>query len=411
MMQLKLAFRNAQRNVRRTLLTATTLFVGIALTTFCLSFFNGYIWDFLRGMADNHGHVRVVTQEYAEREQLQPLYANIEKSGPLRERLSQEPGVEAVEPVIKTGVVLALGEEIGDDFGMLMGAESSLFVDRMALDQAVIEGTWLTGAKDEVVLGRKVAMDLGAEVGQEILVMGQSQYGSMSPMSPTVVGIVSKNGLVDMQLYMQLEEARWMVDVPEGALSLLVYGQDYQPETVGPLSERLSQLPELQGYSLRAWSEEPLAAQSIPIITGMNAGLSALMMFVMVLAIFNTMTMSVLERTGEIGVMRAMGQTRMGAVGLFLIEAITIGVLGGSAGVLLGGLGGYYMELHGVDLGQEIVDQAGAMPIASTVYGDVTPALLLQCFLLAIATASLGALLPALRAASISPSAAMRSRR
>ena len=104
-------------------------------------------------MADNHGHVRVVTQEYAEREQLQPLYANIEKSGPLRERLSQEPGVEAVEPVIKTGVVLALGEEIGDDFGMLMGAESSLFVDRMALDQAVIEGTWLTGAKDEVVLG------------------------------------------------------------------------------------------------------------------------------------------------------------------------------------------------------------------------------------------------------------------
>ena len=101
----------------------------------------------------------------------------------------------------------------------------------------------------------------------------------------------------------------------------------------------------------------------------------------------------------------------MGAVGLFLIEAITIGVLGGSAGVLLGGLGGYYMELHGVDLGQEIVDQAGAMPIASTVYGDVTPELLLQCFLLAIATASLGALLPALRAASISPSAAMRSRR
>lgn len=411
MIHLKLALRNAQRNLRRTLLTAATLFIGIALTTFTLSFFNGYIWDFLEGMADNHGHVRVVTQEFAEREQLQPLYANIPETAPLRATLAQQPGVADVEPVIKTGVILAVGEEIGDDFGMLMGAESSLFVDRMALDQSVVEGTWLTGAKDEVVLGRKVAMDIGAEVGKEILVMGQSQYGSMSPMSPTVVGIVSKDGLIDTQLYMPLEEARWMVDVPDGALSLLVYGEDYSAEAVGPLSARLGELPELEGYSLRAWTEEPMAAQTLPIINGINAGLSALMMFVMVLAIFNTMTMSVLERTGEIGVMRAMGQTRMGAVGLFLVEAISIGVIGGSAGVLLGGLGGYWMEVQGYDLGQDLVDQAGAFPISSTVYGNVTPELLLQCFLLAVITACLGALLPAIRAASISPSAAMRSRR
>lgn len=411
MIHLKLALRNAQRNLRRTLLTAMTLLIGIALTTFTLSFLNGYIWGFLEGMADNHGHVRVVTEEFAEREQLQPLYANIENTAPLVELLSAQPGVSSVEPVIKTGVILAVGEEIGDDFGMLVGAEPSLFVDHMHLDASVVEGTWLTGAKDEVVLGRKVALDIGAKVGEEILVMGSSQYGSMSPMSPMVVGIVSKDGLIDTQLYMPLEEARWMVDIPDGALSLLVYGQDYSIETIDPLAARLNLLPELDGYSLESWSQDPLVAQTLPIINGINGGLSALMMFVMVLAIFNTMTMSVLERTGEIGVMRAMGQTRMGAIGLFLVEAISIGIMGGGAGVLIGGLGGYWMEVHGFDLGQDLVDQAGTFPIASVIHGDITPELLIQCFVLAVVTACLGALLPALRAASISPSAAMRSRR
>lgn len=411
MIHLKLALRNAQRNLRRTLLTAATLFIGISLTTFSLSFLNGYMWDFMEGMALNHGHVRVVTQEFADREQLQPLYANIEDSAPLVELISAQPGVSAVEPVIKSGVILAVGEDIGDDFGMLVGADPSLFVDLMALDQSVVAGTWLTGAKDEVVLGRKIALDIGAEVGQEILVMGSSQYGSMSPMSPTVVGIVSKDGLIDTQLYMPLEEARWMVDVPDGALSLLVYGEDYHVEVADPLAAQLSALPELQDYSLKSWSQDPMVAQSLPIMDGINAGLSGLMMFVMVLAIFNTMTMSVLERTGEIGVMRAMGQTRLGAVGLFLVEAISIGIIGGGAGVLVGGLGGYWMEVKGFDMGQELVDQAGTFPLASVIYGDITPELMIQCFILAVVTACVGAILPAIRAASISPSAAMRSRR
>jgi putative ABC transport system permease protein len=57
------------------------------------------------------------------------------------------------------------------------------------------------------------------------------------------------------------------------------------------------------------------------------------------LAIFNTMSMSVLERTGEIGVMRAMGMSRPRALGLFLVESIFIGLLGSAFGVALGSAG------------------------------------------------------------------------
>lgn len=411
-LQLMLALRNARRNPRRTLLTAATVLIGTALTTFVLSFLNGYVDEMLESMADNHGHVRIVTDGWAEREILQPLYENIPETAPLEEAIGAIPGVSGVEPVIRTGVVLAMGEEIGEDFGLVVAGRKSFLEEQLKLDQYVISGTWLTDGPDEVVIGRKLANDVGAVVGEEILVLGQTQYGSMAPMSPTVVGIVANDGMTDSRMYMNLDSARWLIDVPDGAIELLVYAESHDPAVVGPVRDALEGLPELEGHDLRPWYEEPFAAQSLPVMEGINIIIAGLMMFVMVLAIFNTMTMSVMERTGEIGVMRAMGQTRIGAVVLFLVEAATIGFLGGVAGVTLGALGGYYFQVHGVSLGQEMVDEAGAnFPVSATIYAEVSPDILLQCLMLGLLTAALGALLPSLRAASIDPSSAMRARR
>lgn len=411
LIQLNLAMRNARRNLRRTLLTAATVAIGVALTTLSISFLSGYMGTFLDDMAENHGHVRIVNAAYAERENLRPMYENIADSDALAAKVLAQPGITSVEPVIRTGVVLATGEEIGEDFAPVIGARESFFRDHLRSTDHVVAGTWITGP-EEIVVGRKVAKEVGIEVGQEILVLGTSQYGSMSPMSPTVVGIVSQNGLVDSTVFMSLEDARWMADMPDGSVELLAFTDDKTPAALDALMADLTASGAVDGHSLRGWHQEPLIAQSLPMMGGIQAFISMLMMFVMVLAIFNTMTMSVLERTGEIGVMRALGQTRLGAIGLFLVEAVTIGAIGGAIGVLVGGLGGYYFEVVGVDLGQDMIDQAGAsMPISSVIYGDVTPALLVQSLILGLVTAALGALLPSLRAASIQPSEAMRARR
>ena len=408
----QLAIRNARRNPRRTFLTAATVLIGTGLTTFVLTFLNGYMGDTLEAMANNHGHVRVVTEAFAEREILQPLYENIADVEPLRAAIAADPHVTQVEPVIRTGVVLATGEEIGEDFGLLVGAGPGLFEKQLHLNDYVIAGTWFTGTEEEVVIGRKLANDIGAQVGQEILVLGQTQYGSMSPMSPKVVGIVAHDGMTDARLYMNLESARWLVDIPEGSIELMVFADDHDPAVVGPLVDRLRALPALAGYNLRGWHQEPFAAQAFPILEGINIIIAGLMMFVMVLAIFNTMTMSVLERTGEIGVMRAMGQTRVGAVLLFLLESVVIGAIGGVAGVGVGALGGLYFQVNGVSIGQDMIDEAGAnFPITATIYAQVSAEVLLQCLLLGLVTAAVGALWPSLRAASIEPCSAMRARR
>ncbi len=72
----------------------------------------------------------------------------------------------------------------------------------------------------------------------------------------------------------------------------------------------------------------------------MMAAISFLAIFVGGLGVMNTMLMAVLERTREIGVLRALGWRRLRILGMILQEALMLGILGGLAGILIAlGLG------------------------------------------------------------------------
>jgi putative ABC transport system permease protein len=411
--QFRLALRNARRNVRRTLLTAGTVLVGTAFTTVTLAWISGIFGDMTSAWVRANGDARIVTEVYAAKEEMQPLYANIAEATPVLAKLRQVPGVVSAEPRVSMGVVVSVGEEIGEDYAMLVGSTDSWYRDTMRAPEKVVAGTWLTGAKGEVVLGRKVAKEVGATVGQDVLLLGQTQYGSMSPISAKVVGVVASDAAVDLQAFVTLEDARWMVDAPDGAIEILVYGESEESEVVGPLVERVRDaLGPDSGLLVRAWYEQDLFASTLPIISGMKTGIGVIVMFVMILAIFNTMTMSVLERTAEIGVMRALGQSRSGAVGSFLVEAAVIGLVGGVLGVAIGSAGAAWLEHVGVSLGEEVIDKMdGAYPMTATLYARLSPDVALTALTVGFLTALLGAVLPALRAASIEPSIAMKSKR
>jgi putative ABC transport system permease protein len=144
----------------------------------------------------------------------------------------------------------------------------------------------------------------------------------------------------------------------------------------------------------------------------MRGVIIGVIVFLTALGIWNTMMMSVLERTGEIGVMRSMGLTAFGTVALFVIEALTIAGMGGIGGVILGGLGGSYLERYGVELGGDLTQNVDAsLPFQTRLYADVTPQILLAALALGLLMAFIGSAAPAYRAASIQPVEAMRSRR
>ena len=409
----RLAYRNALRNGRRTALTAGTVVIGTAFTVVTLSLLGGIFDSMFGDWADAFGPVRVVTTEFAEKESIQPLHFNIPDSAPLLEKVRAIEGVALAAPMIRTGVLVAVGEELGEDPALMVGSTPAYYETYVLPNADLVAGSWLEpdAEGEQVVLGSRVARDIGAKVGDEILLMGTTQYGSMAPISADVVGVLSGNSTIDAQAYVTLETARWMVDVPDGALEIMVFPDS---DDRGRIREVAASVSAALGdeYKVSAWMDRGLWAGNLPVMDGMRLIISSVVVFVMALAIFNTMTMSVLERTGEIGVMRAMGQSRTGAVVSFLAEAVVIGVLGGVLGALVGAGPALYLQAYGITYSQDIVDEIGAdIPMTTTMTGELTAEVLMLAVFCGVLTAALGALFPAMRAANIQPYEAMRAKR
>lgn len=401
---LRLAARNATRNLRRTALTAATVVIGTMMLTITLTWLDGVFGSLEINVARAAGHVRVVQPEYRDREDLMPLYASLQDVDTLV-AAARAPAY----PRILAPVVLTAGEEIGDVFGLVMGAPLAWFTDRLNVDEHLVLGRALSGDAGEVVLGRSVAESLDATVGATVLILGQTQDGALSPLEATVVGVThAGNALLDQGVFVPLAQAQWMADLPGAATQLLVYGEHRR--RAGAIAAHIRAEPAFDGLVVETWREqEPMA--SLLKIAGLIKGIiSVIIVFITALGVWNTMMMSVLERTGEIGVLRAMGMSAGGSVLLFVAEGLMIAAVGGAIGVTIGGACGVYLEVVGVNLGDKLTVST-PLPINSVMYGDMSVEVAMIGFLLGLATALVGTAVPAWRAAAIQPVDAMRARR
>lgn len=406
--QIRLATRNALRRRVRTALTVGMVVVGVALLLLMLTWINGVMGGALAAATASSGHVRVVDPDFAAREQLAPLEENIAEVAPLVALLREQPGVTAVEPRIATGVTVTAGEEIGDLFARAVGANETYFRAQLEGRDKLVAGRWFEGEPDELIAGATVAEEAGAEVGDEMLLLGVTQDGALSPIKGTLVGIVRGDSEMNQQVLVPLEQMQWLTDIPRGATEVLVYGESYgEARTLG---ERLAALPELADYAVEPWTEREPWRSMGATVRAMQAILIGVMVLLVALGIWNTMMMSVLERTHEVGVLRALGMSRLGTVGLFVGEALTIGVVGGALGVALGAAPSWLLQEYGIHIGGAAA--AGSdLALSETMYGDLTWEGAVLAFGLGILMAALGSLLPAIRAASIQPVSAMRSGR
>jgi putative ABC transport system permease protein len=97
-----------------------------------------------------------------------------------------------------------------------------------------------------------------------------------------------------------------------------------------------------KGFSVMALTDTVDEANKIfSIIQVILAMFGVVALVVSAIGMFNTMTIALLERTNEIGILRAIGATRREILFLFLTESIAIGFLGGAGGILIGFFGTY----------------------------------------------------------------------
>jgi putative ABC transport system permease protein len=143
------------------------------------------------------------------------------------------------------------------------------------------------------------------------------------------------------------------------------------------------------------------------VIQGIFGGIGAIALIVAAFGIANTMMMSIYERTREIGLMKAVGATNRDVMSVFLAEAGAIGFLGGLGGVLLGaGLGWLIDLIAGTYLAAQAAQSGGAGVEISIIHTPLW--LLVFALFFSIVVGVVSGTYPAVRAASLSPIAALK---
>jgi putative ABC transport system permease protein len=308
--------------------------------------------------------------------------------------------LEAVDGV--AAAKATVGMMLKDDQGMSMGMPQSInggdltarqfesFKLHMAKGRDLQEGD-----RGKVAVGSDVAKSLGAIVGQNVTIRGKSFE---------VIGIYEKTltapdsavamSLPDAQqlLYAQLPKVVQQQMRPEQlATGVTVYPKaGVEPNELAAVIEK--QVPGVKAYGPKIFKEQ--VSNATKIFNALIFGVALISLLVGGLSVVNTMTMSVLERTREIGIRKSIGASNRQIVAHFLNESAVIGFLGGATGLLLGWI-------------VTVVVNA-LMGKSGTVIFLLTGRLAIGALLFAIVLGVGSGFYPSLRAARLKPVVALR---
>ena len=245
----------------------------------------------------------------------------------------------------------------------------------------IVEGQPLTG-RHQVIVGRQAAEQMGLQVGDTLRLLNSNLR---------VVGIY-ETGLAyeEIGVVIGLREAQSLTGKPR---QVMYYGIKLRDaEQVEMVKEELeASYPEID-FALT--SEVAESMSDFQVLEQMVQQISFLAVFIGVLGMLNTLLMSVLERTREIGVLRALGWRRRQVLGMILQESLVLGAVGGGCGILLGAA------------------LTQLLPLLPGMYGAMEAAFTSQLIVRAVAVAllggAIGGLYPAWRATRMQPVAALR---
>jgi len=243
--------------------------------------------------------------------------------------------------------------------------------------------------------GKYTFEDKNISVGQTAEINGRSfrVIGSFAPQG---------NPIDDSLVYISLEDAKEVFNTERYETIIAMAAAGVSPEDAADAASK--KLRTLHGVQK---GEEDFTVQTpgqlaetfnsiMGVVVAVVVGIAIISLLVGGIGIMNTMYTSVLERTTEIGIMKAVGATKTDILYLFVLESGTLGLVGGVLGILIG---------VGI---AKLVEYVALMSGIANFYATFTPELIGGALAFAFVLGTLSGVLPARRAAELAPIDAIR---
>ena len=411
MFSIRLGLKNLSRQKRRNLITILVIAFAFFGYLFMESLMDGMeemSFDNIKNFET--GDIQIAHPGYWEEKEELPLDNLIGWNEALEERLIQTDGVLGVSPELRFSANLNNGIDEMRVIGL--GIIPEHYDDVFQTQYYFVEGSMSALDEPKAIIGERLAELMDLEMNDYVILLVRTKEDTFNTIDVEIGGIVKTlNPMMNSgMVLLPLELVQQRLNVGNGVSILSLKTSSGQEESVIQSLRKdfgEANLP-LEAYSWREYAQSVIAMSEMKK-GGMGAIMSVVLLIGMV-GIINNIILSALERTSEIGMMKALGMKEWEIVFVFMVEATGIGILGGLAGCLLGFAGvnwmvnrGFYVAVWGE------MSQYG-IPILDRIYGVWNYSSFSYIFFLGVIVAILSSILPAYWAAHKDPVEAIYQR-
>ena len=401
----QIAYRDLGRNRRRSFFTLLAVAVGLAL----LIFINGLIAGVMHDAVENNirlrtGHVQLRAPTYEEEKsslEWQDLLTNGED---LVAQARALPQVASAAPVLWALGILNTAEDTTNLQVYGIDVTSDFYAP---VRDGLVEGEFLAADdRSGILLGKRLADSMGLQPGSKVSLTLIDADGQPQEQIYSVRGLF-RSGAVsydENSVFMPIAKAQAVTNTAgrASAVTILLHNQEDAEAIAAALAA-----PDIKALT---WTElNQMFLQTMAIGLRFYLILDFIVMLVVAVVIANTLLMAVFERVREMGILAALGMKGRQIMGMFLLEAATLGLLGIVVGVVLGTAIVLYMTNHGIYMGEDVAGSVENIQLGATMYTRLVPTTIANLSLATLVVILLGSLYPAWFAARLEPAQALHS--
>ncbi|MDJ0766124.1 MAG: ABC transporter permease [Myxococcota bacterium] len=394
---LALAWRNVWRNKRRTVVTVSAMTLALTAMILYSGLVNGYLRNMQQNILDLEvGDIQVFAAGYRENPS---LYARIDETKALLGALDKA-GFKASARALANGLAAAGDTSAGV---LLRGIDPERNATVSAVRHQVMAGQWLGKADPQgVVIGKRLARNLGVRPGDEIVVLTQGADGSIANDLFTVRGILKNVGEATDRagVFMLMAAFRELMVMPTGTHQIIVR----KPETLDLNAAAAKIRAVAPNLDVKTWRDLFPTIATMLDSTANAVYVMALIVYIAIgIVMLNAMLMAVFERIREFGVLKALGMGPGRVFGLILTESGVQAAVALVVGTAVSLPGSWYLTTYGIDT-RGLADMSIGGVVWNPIWrSSVTPGTYIGPMILMLIIVFFAALYPSVKAALIQP--------
>jgi putative ABC transport system permease protein len=399
-----MAWRNIWRNKMRSIIIILSITIGLFAGIAVLALYKGMMKSRVRTVIDAEvGHLQLHDSSF--KKDYDPGFVLL-NGAEVMKSINSIPGVKLVAPKSITNGML--GTTTGSAGVQINGIVPKLEYEASQLKKKIVEGKEFDSSRrNEIIIGKKLSKRMKLKVGSKLVLTFTDTAGAIVSGAFRVAAIYQSDNapLDERNVYVNLHDLGSLLTTGDAfhEMVVLLQNDDKTDEVKNQLQQKF---PDLQ---VETWKEiSPETDLLVKTTNQYSYIIMVIIMFALAFGIINTMLMAILERTKEIGMMLALGTSKLKVFLLVLAETFFLTLAGTPIGLLVGWLASSYFNKNGLDLsgmGQEMMSSFG---FGTMIYPEFPTDKLAGVMLIVFVTAFVSCLFPAMKALKLQPVEALR---